>query len=169
MMIKTERLTLQSITPQLALRIIAREELNDDLWHPEYPFADEIDPLRGLAVSTSPHPVFTMYMVRRRADGLAIGGLGFIGAPDDCGRIEFGYGLIPSARGAGLATEAVRAALEFVREHGALVAIAYTHTANIASRRVLEKSGMIATHRVGDSVRFSRVLRTDHSGSPNRD
>ena len=163
MIIQTERLTLQSITPEIAGRIVAREGRGDDLWHPEYPFADELDPLRGLAVTRSPHPVFTMYMIRRRADGFAIGGLGFFGPPDDAGRVEFGYGLVPSARGTGLATEAVRAALEFACAHGARVAIADTPAANIASQRVLEKSGLLATHNDGSSVHFARTLRDNRT------
>jgi RimJ/RimL family protein N-acetyltransferase len=159
MNIDTDRLVLQRIDPELAQRIVARDERPGDRWHPEYPFADELDPLRNLAASRSAHPVFTMYAIRRRTDGLAIGGFGFFGAPDDSGRIEFGYGLVPSARGCGLGTEAVRAALEFAQNHGAHVAVADTHITKLASQRVLEKADMVETHRDDTFVYFSKALQ----------
>ena len=50
----------------------------------------------------NPDPVFTMYLIRRKADGLAVGGFGFIGPPGEDGCVEFGYGLVPSALGQGI-------------------------------------------------------------------
>lgn len=110
---------LDVISPELARRIVARDEQPGDDWHPEYPFADELDPLRSLAAASSTDPVFTMYLIRRRSDGSAVGGIGFFGPPDGTGTVEFGYGLVPSARGAGLATEAVELALQHAAESGA--------------------------------------------------
>lgn len=159
MLIQSARTTLEPISPALARRIIERDERLGDAWHPEYPFADELAPLRGLAESTAVDPVFTLYLIRDR-DGLAVGGFGFFGAPDSSGTIEFGYGLVPSARGVGLATEAVTAALEFAEAQGARRAIADTDLANVASRRVLEKAGLSETHRSGSTVSFARELRT---------
>lgn len=104
--------TLEPITPDLAARVVARDERPGDDWHAEYPFADELDPLRSLATASAVDPDFTMYLVRRTSDGLAVGGFGFFGPPDASGTVEFGYGLVPSARGAGLATEAVGLALD---------------------------------------------------------
>ena len=105
MVISTSRISLEPISPALARRIVDRDERPDDHWHPEYPFADELDPLQGLADSKEADPAFTLYLLRRRSDGLAVGGFGFFGPPGEDGRIEFGYGLVPSARGDGLATE----------------------------------------------------------------
>jgi RimJ/RimL family protein N-acetyltransferase len=64
-----------------------------------------------------PQP-FGNYEIRRRSDGQAIGGLGFHGPADDNGSVTIGYGLIPSVRGEGYASEALRALLEFARAHG---------------------------------------------------
>jgi RimJ/RimL family protein N-acetyltransferase len=162
MIIHSERLALQRITPELARRIVACDEHVGDHWHTEYPLEDELDPLRDLAVASSPDPIFTMYLVRRRSDGYAVGGVGFFGPPDGAGRVEFGYGLVPSARGAGLATEAVRAALNFAKDHGADVALADTDVSNGASRRVLEKCGLVETRAEGNSVYFALTLREQH-------
>ena len=78
--------------------------------------------------------------------------------------VEFGYGLVPSARGDGLATEAVRAALVHAATHGARRATAETELDNAASRRVLEKAGLVEVGRDGDTIRFERDLR-DEAGS----
>jgi hypothetical protein len=51
------------------------------------------------------------YEIRRREGGQAIGGVGFCGPADENGRVTIGYGLIPSARGQGYASEALRGLL----------------------------------------------------------
>jgi RimJ/RimL family protein N-acetyltransferase len=92
--ITTERLILHPLTPVEAAHIVARRPDDGDRWHPEYPLEDELHPLCDLAATNSSEvdPAFTLYMVRRREDGLAIGGIGFFGAPDATGQVELGYG-----------------------------------------------------------------------------
>ncbi|MBF4568150.1 GNAT family N-acetyltransferase [Plantibacter sp. VKM Ac-2880] len=157
MMIHTARTTLEPISPALARRIVERDEWHGDAWHPEYPLADELGPLRTHARSTDHDPVFTLYLVRDAA-GLAVGGFGFFGPPDSSGAIEFGYGLIPAARGVGLATEVVVAALAVASSNGASRAIADTDIANVASQRVLEKAGLTEVERSGSMVFFAGEL-----------
>ena len=99
-----------------------------------------------------------MYLVRRRSDGLAVGGFGFFGPPDETGTVEFGYGLVPSARGAGLATDAVQIALQHAATRGAKLAVADTDVENVASQRVLEKNGLIEVRRDPSLVIYQRVL-----------
>ncbi|WP_285036414.1 GNAT family N-acetyltransferase [Plantibacter sp. ME-Dv--P-095] len=158
MTIHTARTTLEPISPALARRIVERDERDGDAWHPQYPLADELGPLRGHAASTDHDPVFTLYLVRDAA-GLAVGGFGFFGPPDSTGAVEFGYGLIPAARGVGLATEVVVAALAAARAHGASRAIADTDVANTASQRVLLKAGLAEVRRSGSTVCFAGELR----------
>lgn len=108
-----------------------------------------------------------MYLVRRTDDGNAVGGFGFFGPPDATGRVEFGYGLVPSARGAGLATEAVRLALGHASSWGARVAVADTAPENVASQRVLVKSGLVEVRRDEALVVFRRILVSSAgSGAP---
>lgn len=149
---------LDVISPELARRIVARDEQPGDDWHPEYPFADELDPLRSLAAASSTDPVFTMYLIRRRSDGSAVGGIGFFGPPDGTGTVEFGYGLVPSARGAGIATEAVELALQHAADNGARAAVADTDITNVASQRVLEKNGFVEVGRSAALVYYRREL-----------
>ncbi|WP_406386701.1 GNAT family N-acetyltransferase [Streptomyces sp. NBC_00211] len=61
-----------------------------------------------LAGSGDPAP-FGAYEIRRRADGLTIGGAGFHGPADAAGVVTVGYGLVPAARGRGHPAEALRA------------------------------------------------------------
>jgi RimJ/RimL family protein N-acetyltransferase len=156
--LRSARVVLETIPPELARRIVAREERPGDNWHPEYPLADELDPLRSLADATDPDQDFTMYVIRRNSDHQAVGGFGFFGPPDKRGRVEFGYGLVLSARGDGLATEAVTLAMDHARRLGATVAAADTDRANAASQRVLVKSGFAEVARRGSLVFYERDL-----------
>ena len=67
----SERLTLEQITPELARRILVRDEQAGDAWHPEYRFADELGPLEHLAQSEATDSVFSMYLIREDRSGLA--------------------------------------------------------------------------------------------------
>ncbi|MEL4319322.1 GNAT family N-acetyltransferase [Leifsonia sp. YIM 134122] len=185
MPILTARLILEPYTVDIAERLLAGVPAASDLWADGYPFADELDVarlyLRISAEHGDPAP-FGPYVVRLRATGEAIGGLGFFGPPDAAadgtgedatldadggdtpggtlgGTVEFGYGLIPGARGAGLATEAVIAALHMAAALGALVARADTTPDNIASQRVMVKAGMTEVARSAASVVYERRLQ----------
>jgi hypothetical protein len=57
--IVTERLTLHPLSPAEARRIVERAPEADDRWHAEYPFEDELVPVRALAVAGAPDPFFT--------------------------------------------------------------------------------------------------------------
>lgn len=149
-------MTLEPITTELAARIIARDERPGDAWHPDYPFEDELDPVRALAARDASDPVFTLYIIRD--EGLAVGGFGFYGPPDETGTVEFGYGLIPAARGRGLATDAVVEGLRVASSHGARRAIADTDIDNVPSQRVLLKAGLTETHRSSEKVFYAREL-----------
>ena len=148
---------LDPIDPALAARIVARDERPGDGWHPEYPFPDELAPLRSLAAREDADPVFTLYVIRDD-QGVAVGGFGFFGPPDETGTVEFGYGLIPSARGLGLATAAVAEGLRIAARHGAVRAIADTDAGNLASLAVLARSGMTEVRRAGGVVYVARDL-----------
>lgn len=158
MTLSSSPVLLTRITPAMARRIVARDEEPGDDWHPDYPFVDELDPLEALAASESSASPFTMYAIREPATRLAVGGLGFFGPPDASGTVEFGYGLIPAARGRGLASAAVTLALAHAQHWGARRAVADTETDNGASRRVLEKAGLHETGRRGTLVLFARDL-----------
>ena len=132
---------LHVIVPAEAQRIVDGAPLPDDRWHREYPLADELDVLRPLAIDPAPDPVFGLMMIRDASDGLAVGGIGFFGPPDADGAVEVGYGLVPAARGRGIAGAALTQAIAIAAAHGVRVVRADTDPANLPSSRVLERAG----------------------------
>jgi RimJ/RimL family protein N-acetyltransferase len=156
--VRTPRLVLHPILPAEAARIVSGAPGPHDRWHPEYPFEDELDPLRSLAAETDADPVFTLYQVRDAGSGLAVGGIGFFGPPDEQGAVEFGYGLVAAARGRGFAAEAVQAVARLAADHGAVLLRADTTPGNVASQRVLVRSGLIEVRRTDQLVFYERGL-----------
>ncbi|MDF0528848.1 GNAT family N-acetyltransferase [Tsukamurella sp. 8F] len=159
MVIETSRLTLESITPELAARIVSRDRRTGDDWHAEYPLLEELSLLRTLARTHDPDPVFTLYMIRRRDDHIAIGGIGYFGPPDPDGRVRIGYGVVPAARRRGFATEALRAAIAFAADRGAATIAADTLAGNSASQKVLIKAGLSEVARSGSVLYFELGIR----------
>lgn len=76
--------------------------------------------------------------------GEPVGTVGCAGALTPDGDQELGYGLVPSARGRGLATEAVGAACAHLeRRHGVRRLTAEVQPGNSASMRVLQRLGFV--------------------------
>ncbi|MDQ0792403.1 GNAT family N-acetyltransferase [Streptomyces sp. B1I3] len=114
-------------------------------WAPGYPSAgDRAAARRFLETCAGPgdSQPFGPYEIRRRADGVTIGGVGFHGRPDAAGQVTVGYGLVRSARGSGFASEALRALLAFARSQGVLAVNGDADLDNIGSHRVMVSAGM---------------------------
>lgn len=150
-----ERLTLQSLSPVEAKRIVERKPELDDRWLADYPFEDELDPLRALAGSRDPDPIFTLYSIRISEGDTAGGGIGFFGPPDDEGSVELGYGLVEVVRRRGFASEALIAATRCGVQNGAKQVKADTARGNLASQRVLAKAGFTEVSRSDESVFYT--------------
>ncbi|MFO7742028.1 MAG: GNAT family N-acetyltransferase [Anaerolineae bacterium] len=85
--------------------------------------------------------------VIEREECAAVGLMGFKGLPDD-GALEIGYGINPSYRNRGYATEMVEALTEWALSQPAVRrVIAECRTDNAGSIRVLEKAGFERTGR----------------------
>ena len=151
----TDRLTLKSLTPMEARRIVERAPDPEDRWHADYPLEDELDPLRALAESRDPEAIFTLYSIRINDGDVAVGGIGFFGPPDEEGSVEIGYGLVEAVRGRGLATEALSAATRCALCNGAAQIKADTDLDNLASQRVLVKAGFTEVSRSDELVFYS--------------
>ncbi|BDZ54818.1 hypothetical protein GCM10025870_18910 [Agromyces marinus] len=85
-------------------------------------------------------------------EGAAIGGVNLFGPPDERGAVEFAFGLVPAARGEGLARHVVEAALDVLRDAGVSTARAECEIANLPARRTLEQAGLVEVARVDGSV-----------------
>jgi RimJ/RimL family protein N-acetyltransferase len=144
---RAARLSLHAVDEPEARRIRGRAPRAGDPWAPDYPFEGDLAALGSFLRATDQNGEqgpYGYYQIRRRSDGLAIGGVGFKGPPDG-GVVEVGYGLVPSARGQGYAAEALEILVQIAAGLGVATIRAETDPDNGASRRTLEHAGL---HRV---------------------
>ncbi|WP_406012213.1 GNAT family N-acetyltransferase [Streptomyces sp. NBC_00984] len=157
--LETPRLLLHPMNASDALHVRAGTPGDGAHWAPGYPSPGEKAAaerfLDTCARTGDPSP-FGSYEIRRREDGRVIGGMGFHGAPDENGNVTIGYGLVPSARGMGYASEALRALLRFAREQGVSRVHGDADLDNIASQRVMEAVGMRLVKEDG-TLKYYRI------------
>jgi ribosomal-protein-alanine N-acetyltransferase len=166
--VTTERLLLRAVTAEHVAAVTSGRRLPG--WAADFPSEGdrEIAGMLARIGLPEPHPVLGQWVVVERDTGLAVGGIGFFGRPED-GRIEFGYGLVESRRGKGYATEAADAmvrlalALPQVTE-----VVAMVDPVNAASVRVLEKAGLSFRSRECDELRYSTTAPQPGGGRTQR-
>lgn len=108
------------------------------------------------------HVPFSSYRIDCRRDQAAIGTIGFHGPPNAQGQVTIGYGLVPHSWGNGYATEAVLALIEVCRAHPDVRSLAADTThSNIASQRVLLKTGFRLVRQDPELLYYERGLNTD--------
>ncbi|MEU7718227.1 GNAT family N-acetyltransferase [Streptomyces tibetensis] len=146
LVIGTERLTLEGVTPAAAADLSTVGDGGFE-WI-------EGGPLEGTRVGTGlvykqyedgvHRPEWGTYVLVRREDGRAIGAMGFHSVPDEEGRVEVGYDLVEGARGHGYATEALRAlsAWALGRDEVRTV-VANVERDNAPSQNVLSRAGFV--------------------------
>ena len=83
------------------------------------------------------------YILLPGTPSLVIGTCGYKGLPDTDGAVEIGYSVLNDHWRCGYASEAASALVASAWRHGAQQAIAETYPALTASRRVMEKCGMV--------------------------
>ncbi|WP_406158448.1 GNAT family N-acetyltransferase [Streptomyces canus] len=146
LVLPTERLTLQGVTPTSAAELAAGGD-GDFEWVEDGPFEGtrEAAGMTIKAYEAGVHrPEFGLFALVRREDGRAIGGIGFHGAPDEDGRAEVGYDLAESARGQGYATEALRALSDWALARDDVRSLCATiEPDNAASQRVIARAGYV--------------------------
>ena len=92
---------------------------------------------------------YAIWMIELK-DGTHIGELCFKGLSEE-GSAEIGYGIAENYQGCGYATEAVSALVDWaLKQPSATCVTAETEESNIASQRVLKKSGFIPTGETGE-------------------
>ncbi|MFC8228115.1 GNAT family N-acetyltransferase [Streptomyces sp. NPDC057287] len=159
----TARLVLHPMTGNDAEDVLAGVPGEGARWAPGYPGHGDVNAARRyldtVARTGDPQP-FGNYEVRRQEDGQVVGGVGFHGPADEHGSVAIGYGLVPSARGRGYASEALRELVRFARECGATCVRGDADLDNVASQHVMEAAGM--RHVGQDSrVRYFELAWTD--------
>jgi len=88
---------------------------------------------------------YIWYAVRREEENqpsILVGAGGYFGPPNEGGEVEIGFSMMPSMRGHGYATEMTKALVSNAfRDLRVQKVIAHTTPDNMASVKVLEKSG----------------------------
>src|SRR5690348_11365844 len=160
MALETLHLTLVPCSPQQILTLIDQPERFEEV-AALYPadglragfVSEEVAPawLAVLRTSSGPDPWRHGFFVVHRETRAASGSAGFKGPPDVSGVVEIAYGIVPSFRGQGYATEAATALVTFAFA-SAQVQVVRAHTLPVtnASTRVLTKCGFRCTSTVVD-------------------
>ena len=92
---------------------------------------------------------YAIWMIEKK-DGTHVGELCFKGITEE-GTAEIGYGIAEDYQGCGYATEAVSALVDWaLKQPGVSCVTAETEENNIASQRVLKKSGFIPMGEIGE-------------------
>jgi ribosomal-protein-alanine N-acetyltransferase len=157
--IDTERVSLQLLIVEEAHAMTGGLRLAS--WHDEYPRDDDID-AASLVVAEGAASSWGLRQIVTIADGLVVGTIGFMGPPVAVAGVreaEVGFGLVPSARNLGLATEALAGML--AAAEGMCVRVrAIVAAENAASRRVLDKCGFALAGATDDGrLLLRRALR----------
>lgn len=159
--IVTERLILRPFTVEGA-RAMVEGHPGDRDWAEGYPPADDVDVARmylGAPATDDLGRRFGPWEITWSATGQTIGGIGLFGPPDENGRTEVGYGVVPAFQGKGVATEALTGLLTATAGvAGFTTVIASTDHDNPASRKVLDKAGFAYTHADEEKRYYTRAL-----------
>ncbi|GHH57189.1 GNAT family N-acetyltransferase [Lentzea cavernae] len=96
-------------------------------------------------------------LIIERATDEVVGSLGLFWPPSD-GRVEIGYGVVPSRQGRGYASEATAALAAFALRWDDVHAVhANVEPSNPASARVLEKAGFSRYASTGELISYQRT------------
>jgi RimJ/RimL family protein N-acetyltransferase len=158
--IESARLCLRQLEVEEARALLQGKTDPERPWVAGYPMQGTLIAveafMRAIDSGASPGP-YGVYQLVRSSDGLVIGDIGFHGPPDKDGAVTVGYGLAPTMRGHGYATEALRAVVHWALGRQEVVRVeADTTHANLPSQRVMERVGMRLVDR-SDQLRFYRV------------
>lgn len=146
--IETARLVLETLTADEAAAIRSGDR-SGRAWADDYPSDGDAVVAAVIGEAGADYDesaALGVLQVRGRSTGLAIGGIGFLFPVED-GEIEVGYGLVESARGLGLASEALAAVIDLARDNGVRRMVALTDADNLPSQRVLQRAGFVDAGR----------------------
>ncbi|NEC89036.1 GNAT family N-acetyltransferase [Streptomyces sp. SID12501] len=153
LVLDTDRLRLEGVTPAAAADLssgaadLSSGGTGGFDWIEDGPFHGTREAAGMLIKSYEAgvhRPEFGMYILVRREDDRAVGGVGFHGAPDEEGKAEVGYDLAEPARGNGYATEALRALAERALARDDVRSLFATiEPSNAPSQAVIARAGFV--------------------------
>ncbi|WP_112179716.1 MULTISPECIES: GNAT family N-acetyltransferase [Paraliobacillus] len=157
--IETKRLLIITLTPEIMeAALLGRDKLEKAISYDvssEWPMDvyKQFFPYKIQQFKESPAVNDWEGMVILKDKQLIIGDIGFKGGPNEKGIIDLGYSVIPSQRRKGYATEMANAMVNWgVVQSGVEQVVATSDPDNIASKRVLEKSGFHKVKQTNDTI-----------------
>lgn len=142
MKLESERLYMYPVCDNEMKRLIECE--NDPILKAAYS-----EMLEGCLMHPEQREWYAIWVIELK-DGRHIGELCFKGI-DGAGAAEIGYGISAEYEGHGYATEAVTAVVDWALRQPSVTCVeAETDEGNIASQKVLKKSGFVPTGKFGE-------------------
>ena len=170
-MIETQRLTLLPLTlDQLRLHVADSSQLEASLGLPGGQ-RKVVEPLLSVIVHfTVPRlrdpardPLFnTIWIAIDREKKQIVADAKFKGESDETGTVEIGYGTYPAFQRQGYMSEMVKGMVRWASEQpGVLRVVADTDAGNVASQKVLEKSGFRLFDCIEEMLWWEYVAETN--------
>ncbi len=149
------KVVLRRLSPS-DLSALATHQRQDD-WAPDFPQPGDLD-AADLVPAETELPRYGAYLVVERDTGQIVGTAGFQGPVMD-GELEIGYGIVPSARRRGYATECLKLLVRFAStEPDVEILTAHTEEPNIPSQNVLLNVGFMPAETDGPYLTFHHAL-----------
>ncbi len=158
--VRTKQLVLHLLTVEETESVLRRQRPEGENWAPDYPSFEQIDFLEAyLLEARSPNPQnYWQSQLRRRSDGLVVGGAGVTGPPGDEGAVVIGYELAGGLRDDQYGVEVVQALIDVARDMGAGRVTATVFTDDLARRQVYIDAGLNEVVREGRVVHLGRYV-----------
>jgi len=145
MKILTERLILESMTPEMFKGLSRLQTYNEYKCCKAWPKAIIKAMIKQDLKRYRKYPElmkWSVWLIFRASDKVCIGDIGFKGTPDINGAVEIGYSVDAQARKLGYGCEAVKGLTDYALEHGQVSIVqADCLKDNAPSIRILEKVG----------------------------
>lgn len=152
--IQTSRLILVDLAAEID--DVASSNREDKTWAIDYPTGGDvlIARLEQQAGNRPIHGAPSLFQVRLRSSGEAIGGIGFKATHDspDLVGTEIGYSIAESHQGRGFATEAISGLIPLAHQRGMKKLLAETEPHNAPSIRALQKNGFTELRRTESGI-----------------
>lgn len=154
------QLELHLLTVEEAERVVHRQRLANETWAADYPSFEQIDFLEAYLVEArSPHPKdYWQAQLRRRIDGLVVGGAGVTGPPDAEGAVVIGYELAGGLSDELHGVDVVKALVGVARDMKAERVTATVFDNDTVRRQVYLDAGLNEVRRDGRVVHLGRYV-----------
>lgn len=154
------QVVLHPLTVDEVERVLRRQPAPGEKWSADYPSAVQVDYLQAYLIEArSPrHEWYWQAQVRRRIDGLVVGGAGVTGPPDEQGAVVVGYELVGEMSDSVHGVDIVKALLEIARGMGAQRVATDVFDDDQVRRHVYFGAGFTEVRRDGRVVYLEREL-----------